>query len=178
MFDYQKLEDHIVQQMEAIFDQWIEEHEDLYIVSLDCARSMESIGVIANTTQYLEEQDDLDSEDYWYYKYCEEEWELFHTFETISADMKQYIEENVGIFSDPETFEYSEAFDEHCEKIIKHCVNALNRFRKSLGQTHSDLILTFHIQEYLDEEDIIEIVEKINPKDTIQEYIEHIEDFA
>ena len=34
---------------------------------------MESIGAIANTTHYLEEQTDTDTEDYWYYKYCEEE---------------------------------------------------------------------------------------------------------
>ena len=178
MFDYEKFENNVVRQIEDVFHKWVKENDDIYIFSLDCARGMESIGAIANTTHYLEEQADSDSDDYWYYKYCEEEWELFDAFEAISADMNQCLEENDGIFSDPETFEYSEVFDGHCEKIIECCVNALIRFRKSLGQNHSDIILTFNIREYLDEEERVEIVEKINGKSAVKEYAEHIEDFV
>ncbi|NBH32960.1 DUF4303 domain-containing protein [Clostridiaceae bacterium] len=93
MFDYEKFEHAILGQMTAVFNKWAEEKEDLYIFSLDCTRNLESIGVIGNTISYLEEQAEEDSEDYWYYKYCEEEWELFDMFEAVSADMGRYLEE-------------------------------------------------------------------------------------
>ena len=104
MFDYEKFENNVVQQMETILDKWIRENDDIYIFSLDCARGMESIGAIANTTRYLVKQSEPTSEEYWFYKYCEEEWELWNTFEVISADMSKCLEENDGVFSDPKTF--------------------------------------------------------------------------
>ncbi|MBO5146001.1 MAG: DUF4303 domain-containing protein [Lachnospiraceae bacterium] len=91
MFDYKKFENDIVQQMIITFNKLIAENEDLYIFSLDCTRAMDSIGVMANTIHNLEEQAEADSEDYWYYKYCEGEWELFDTFEAVSKDMRKYL---------------------------------------------------------------------------------------
>ncbi len=139
VFDYKKFEDGVVHQMEAAFDKWIRNNSDLYIFSLDCTRAMDSIGVIANTTHYLEEQAEPDAEDYWYYKYCEEEWELFDTFTTE---------------------------------------NALIRFRQFINKTHSNILLTFNIDEYLDGEDRIKVFEKINSGVAVKEYSEHIEEFA
>lgn len=178
MFDYEKFENDVFQQMEAVLDKWTRENDDLYIFSLDCARGMESIGVTANTTHYLEEQAEPGSEDYWYYKFCEEEWELFYAFEVVSADMNKYLDENDGIFSDPETYEYSEAFDEHCEKVIKSCQNALIRLRKFINQNHSDILLAFNIREYLDGEQRIDIFKKVNSGNAVKEYSEHIEEFV
>lgn len=178
MFDYENFENNIVQQMEIVLDKWIKENDDIYIFSLDCARGMESIGAIANTTHYLVEQAEPTSSEYWFYKYCEEEWDLWNTFELISADMNKCLDEKNGIFSDPETYKYSEVFDKHCKKIIECCVNALIRFRQSLTQNHSHIILTFNIREYLDEEDRIKIFEKINSKSAIKEYSEHMKEFA
>ena len=40
------------------------DNNDIYIFTLDCSRSMDSIGVIANTQHYLEEQADIESEDF------------------------------------------------------------------------------------------------------------------
>ena len=98
MFDYEAFENKVFQQMERIFDQWTTEQDDIYIFSLDCAIGMESIGVMANTTHYLEEQAEPAASDYWFYKYCEEEWELFHWFQEISEEMNQYLLENEGGF--------------------------------------------------------------------------------
>ncbi len=178
MFDYEKFENEVVHQMEAVFEEWIKDNNDLYIFSLDCTREMDSIGVIANTTHYLEEQVESDSEDYWYYKYCENEWDLFHTFTAVSADMKKYLDDNRNIFTNLETHEYSEAFDEHFDKIIECCENALIRFRRYINKTHPDILLTFNINEYLDGEDRVEVFEKINSGDAMKEYSEHIEEFA
>ncbi len=75
MFDYKKFEDNIMPAMENTLKKWVQEHDDIYIMSLDCARDMTSIGIIANTQEYLSGQTDGESEDYWYYKYCEAEWE-------------------------------------------------------------------------------------------------------
>lgn len=178
MFDYERFENDLVQQMLVVFNNWIEQNHDLYIFSLDCASGMESIGAIANTTRYLVEQAEPTSEKYWFYKYCEEEWELWNTFEVISADMKRCLEENDGIFSDPKTYEYSAVFDEHCEKIIESCVNALIRFRQSLSQKHFDILLTFNIRECLDGDDRVEIFQSVNSESASKEYSEHIEEFA
>lgn len=124
MLDYQKFENDLVIAMEAALRKWEKEHEDIYILSLDCSRDMTSIGVIANTKQYLSEQSDTDSDDYWYYKYCEAEWELWEAggfTQEISAYMNQYVGENDERFTDPETFELLEAFDEHCDQMIETC---------------------------------------------------------
>lgn len=177
MFDYKKFENDVVQQMELALEKWLEENDDLYILALDCARGMDSIGVIANTAHYLEEQGEPDSEDYWYYKYCEDEWELFETFEDISADMRKYLEDNSNVFTNPETHEYLEAFDEHCGSIMECCKTALNRLRQAIGEKYS-ILLTFNMSEYLDGEERIEIFAKVNSESALKEYSEHIEDFA
>ena len=178
MFNYEKFENDVLGQMEAVLDKWAEEKDDLYIFSLDCARGMESIGVIANTTHYLEEQAEEDSEDYWYYKYCEEEWELFDTFEAVSADMGRYLEEQKNTFSNPETLTYSDAFDAHFDQIIDHCKHALLHFRQTINENHSHILLTFNVREFWDSEERAEIFQAINDENASKEYSEHIEDFA
>lgn len=61
MFDYKKFENDILIKMENLLWKWENEHDDIYILSLDCSRDMTSIGIIANTRQYLREQSDTDS---------------------------------------------------------------------------------------------------------------------
>ena len=180
MFNYEKFENDVLGQMEAVLDKWAEEKDDLYIFSLDCARGMESIGVIANTTHYLEEQAEPDSEDYGYYKYCEEEWDLWYAdgfVEDISTYMDQYLKEKSEHFTDPETFEFLESFDEHCSKMIESCKKALVRLRQSVKQDFPNLLLTYNIREYLDNEERTEIFALVNSSEASEEYAEHIEDF-
>lgn len=178
MFDYERFENNLVQQMLVVFNNWIEQNHDLYIFSLDCARGMESIGVIANTTHYLEEQTAPDSEDYWYYKYCEEEWDLFDTFKTISADMCKCLDDNIAVFTSPEQpHEYSEVFDKHCDEIINRCKNALIRFKKIINKNHSDILLNFNIREYLNSDDRTKIFQSVNSESASKEYSGHIEEF-
>lgn len=178
MFDYERFENHVVQQMETIYHKWIREHNDLYIFSLDCPRGADSIGVIANTMRYLEEQAKAEPEDYWYYKYCEEEWKLFETFEVLSEYMKKHLDDNSKLFTIHETHEYSEAFYNHCDKIIERCQNALIRFRKSINQSQSNILLVFNIREYFDNEEKISIFRELNSENACKEYMEHIGEFA
>lgn len=178
MFDYKKFENDVVRQMGIVLENWISENDDLYILSLNCTREMDSIGVIANTTHYLKEQIESDSEDYFYYKYCEDEWDLFDTFEDISADMCKHLNDNNNIFTNPKTYEYLEPFNEHCDKIIECCKAALNRFKQSINGKYPHILLTFNISEYLDGEERIEIFKELNSQSALKEYSEHIEDFV
>ena len=174
MFDYEKFEKKLVTQMKNALKSWSKENDDIYIFALDLARGADSVGVIANTKHYLNEQADKDSPDYYLFKYCEDEWELFDAFEDISKEMRKYIDENGDAFSDPKTYEYTEAFDEHCGKIIDGCKNALICFAKE----YPKLLFTFNIRDYMDTDERIEMFEKLNGAQAAKEYAEHIDEFA
>ena len=79
MFDYKQFEDELVTQMESTLEQLLEEYNDIYIFSLDIANDMGSAGIIANTYSFLEEQASPGDEDYYYFKYCEEEWDIWES---------------------------------------------------------------------------------------------------
>lgn len=49
MFDYEKFEKDLVAAMEKKLREWAEENDDIYILSLDLSRGMESVGMYANT---------------------------------------------------------------------------------------------------------------------------------
>lgn len=180
MFDYKKFENDIVIALENTLRKWTKEYDDIYILSLDCSRDMTSIGIVANTKQHLSEEAGTDSEDYWYYKYCEEEWgldEIDGLIKEISSYMNKYVEDNDERFTDPETFEFLDAFDEHCDKMIETCKKALVRFKQSINKDFPDLLLTFNIREYLDNEERAEFFALVNSKDASEEYAKHIDEF-
>lgn len=180
MFDYKKFENDIVNAMENTLRKWVKEYDDIYILSLECERDMTSIGIFANTKEYLKEQSAPDSDDYWYYKYCEQEWNLCDAggvLAEISSYMNQYVEENDERFTNPKTFEYLEAFDEHCDKMIETCEQALKRFKQLIKEEFPDLLLAFSIREYLDSEERTEFFALVNNKEASEEYAEHIDDF-
>lgn len=178
MFAYKEFEKKLVTRMENTLKDWNKENDDIYIFTLDIARGMDSVGVIANTSHYLEEKAAPDSRDYWYYKYCEVEWELFDTFGEISRELRKYIEHNDTAFTNPNTYEYTEAFNEHCEKVIGSCKNALVCFSQSVRAEYPELLITFNIREYIDGDERIEIFEKLNNAEAAAEYVEHIDEFA
>lgn len=153
MFDYQKFENDVTEQMKSILRQWKKENDDLYIFALDCSGEFDSIGVMANTTHYLAEQDEPDSEDYWYYKYCEEEWELSCAFEALSAEMSQFITDRGDNFINPQTFLYEKQFIEHQSNLINACKKALICLKQALDESRIDILLTFSIREYLDKKE-------------------------
>ncbi len=178
MFDYNAFEQDVIQQMTIVFQRWTAEHDDIYIFSLDCTRQMDSIGVIANTTHYLEEQTQEDLDTYWYNKYCEEAWELFDTFQTISENMQTYTNEKEDMFINPKTYTYTEAFDEHCDEIIKRCQKALIQFREKINPKYANILLTLQVGEYLDSDEKAEIFQAVNTETASQEYVAHIPEFV
>lgn len=182
MFDYEKFQKDVVAAMERKLREWSEENDDIYILSLDLTRGMESVGVYANTEAYLEEQtEEEDEEEFWYYKYCEEEWELCDVLDGISAYLRDYVNENSGQFSEEDDeglSVYTESFDTHCGQMIESCKKALESFREATKKEYPRLLLAFNIREYLDEEERMEIFSLVNSKKAAKEYAKHIEDFS
>lgn len=75
------------------------------------------------------------SEDYRYFKYCPEEWDLREgggPFREISAYMRGHKEENRRLFTDPETFAFTAAFEEHCRKVTEACKGRRSALRGGL----------------------------------------------
>ena len=119
---------------------------------------------ITNTKAYLAKQTVMSAEDYWYYKYCEEEWSNFETFEKISFDMYDYMKKMH--VSDDDV----DKFDNHHNNIIAACKNALRHLSILSG-----ILLTFNIREYLEQEERIALFELFNGKTmTAAEYTENI----
>lgn len=180
MFDYERFQRDVVAAMEEKLREWSEEKDDIYILLLDLSRGMDSVGVYANTEEYLKEQVGDEPEDRWYYKYCEEEWELCEVLDGISSYMRAFVNENSGQFSETDDMGiivYTESFDAHCEQMIESCKKALECFREQTKKEFPELLLDFNIREYLDEEERTEIFSLVNSKKAAKEYAKHIEDF-
>lgn len=199
MFDYEKFKSDIAAAMEKSLRKWAEENDDIYIISLDLSRDMTSVGVWANTLyflnkqcaavdhlktriidwantmNYLDEQDYDALEDYWYFKYCEQEWELCEAFEDISSYMRAFTEENGEQFG--RNYTYTEIFDEHCDKMAESCKKALEVFKGSVNKDFPELLITFNINEYLDDDERVKVFSLVNSKKAAEEYMKHIADF-
>lgn len=182
MFDYKQFEDELVTQMENTLKQLLKEYNDIYIFSLDIDNDMSSAGIVANTYSFLEEQASPGDEDYYYFKYCEEEWDIWESgnFDKIKDNMSTYLEINHENFSKKNDgiYIYTELFYEHCSKIIESCTNALIRFNNFKTTICPGLLLTFNIREFLEEDERIGIFKKLNTQEAAEEYSEHIDEFA
>ena len=172
MFDYKKFEDRLVLQMENTLAKLLKEHDDIYIFSLSLSSDADSVWVIANTIHNLEEISDPGEEEYYYYKYSEEEWDLWETddFDSISDELGNY-----DVYEDEDE---EDAFCAHRDRAIDSCRNALIRFNTYKNKACPGLLLTFYVREYLDGEECIELFAKLNSKEALAEYSEHIEDFV
>ncbi|MFS0882347.1 DUF4303 domain-containing protein [Metabacillus niabensis] len=148
-FNYNKFSNDLFQELVTAFQKMTEEHKDLYAFTLSCSRDVRSIGVIANTKTYLAKNADKQSEDYWYYKYCENEWEIFDTFHTLSKDMSMFLENDPDKFTNPNTYFFTEEFDEHFDRIVAACDEVISRLRDSKGkQEHPNILLNFNVEDY------------------------------
>ncbi len=177
MFDYEEFGKKLFEKMQVVVPQIMEEYPDLYAVSLDLSDSLTSIGVIANYAGYLSENvEDEDEEDYMYFKYCEDEWGYFDTFEDISLILKGEIEENADIYTDAKTYQYTDKFAQHFDKLVKICVSVMAQYKAILGK--DEIFLTVDVREVLDQNARIAIFKSINGEQMAKEYEENIEEFC
>lgn len=168
-FDYKKLENDLLVAVEEYAKSQFDKKNDMYIMSIEYYPDFTTFIVIrANTYSYLEKQVEKDDEDYTYYKYCEEEWDLYHDLEEISNLLQDEYNEMEEKFGDEE---FEKLQKEHAEKIFDVCKNVLKRFKETETYTQfNKLYLNVYIREYFDEEEILQTFEEINGKDGIEEY--------
>ena len=157
-------------------DSWInkKDNQDIYIISIDISDSLRSIGLIANTLDNLNSQSRYGDDDYFYYKYCEDEWEIYDTSDEISKLMDDHITNNYEKFHESSTDRYSDAFYKYGEIIVDSCVDTLKIFKAK----YPDVIFNVNMRDTFDEDERIRIFSALNDDTSVKEYSEHIEDFA
>ncbi len=183
-FNFEKFKEEVILATKKAFLEIMDEYKDstVYAFSLTCDSAVRSIGVVANTKEALEKEID-NEEDRYYYKFCEQEWEIWdaadNEFQEIRNSLLEFQENNKDKISDSESI-YTEFFDEFREKIFDICVQALIEIKDEgffQDKCKENIIINFMIPEYLDEDYSIEVFSKLNSGIVVKEYKEHIEDF-
>ena len=171
--DFIKLKSSIYESINIAFEEIINKYSDVYSFTLDISDCLCSLGIIANTESYLKEQtsNDINHEDYFYYKYSCVEWDIWNSnedkFNLISSNIKEYIEKNEFKFVNQD-YSYTDEFFELQSKIFDICVKSLKEFSNSkLYKKHSNIILNFEVREYFDEDEIIKIFSYLNPDELL-----------
>lgn len=166
-FDYGKFEDDLFVAVEEYAKSQLVNKDDVYIMSIEYFPEFTTFVTIrANTYSYLEDQVE-DEEDYTYYKYCEEEWDLYEDLESLSGVLQaQYnaMEEEYGD-------EFDRFQEEHATKIIEICKTVMKRFKETdTYKKFPQLYLNAYVREYFTEEESIQTFCEINGADNIDEY--------
>lgn len=172
MFDYEKFKENLLVAVEEYAKSQLVNKDDLYIMSIEYFPEFTTFVVIrANTYSYLEEQVE-DEEDYTYYKYCEEEWDLYEDLEELSSVLQaQYkeMEENCGE-------EFYKLQEEHATKIIEICKTVMKRFKETdTYKKFPKLYLNVYVREYFSDEETVQMFCELNGEDNIEEYSDWLE---
>lgn len=189
IFDYNKFEEDVYLYVIKYIKKWSAEKTDIYALSINCADEVDSgIVINANTMSYFQKQlakqgEEKDKDNYYYYKFCEEEWELWSEWNDAEnrkmADyMKTYCNQLEEAYED-EWEIYDAKYEAHQVKIQEACIRALKKIRESEAyKMIPGAFLNFYIREKFSEEEKIEIIEKINGKDFCQDYIDYLNSFS
>ena len=128
-FNYEKLEKNLLEAVEEYAASQLDQKDDMYIMSIEYFPEFTTfIAIRANTYSYLKEQVDEDDESYTYYKYCEEEWDLYEDVKEISSALQAEYNEMEEKYND-DAFE--EAQEKHAEKVIDICRNVMKKFKET-----------------------------------------------
>lgn len=163
-----------------------EENENVYSYSLIINSDLSSIGVAANTVEYLEDNiDDEDNE--MYYKFCEQEWKIYNEtneyLNEVQELLNKFISENDSLLSENTNnsyYTYTKFFEDFRERIFEFCIESLYEVKLSnfLDEfLKGENFINFMIPEYLSQEYSIEIFEKLNSGSIVVEYVDNIEEF-
>lgn len=184
-FNFEKFKEEVIFAVKKAFLEIMDEYKEstVYGFSLICDSSARSIGVVANTKEALKEQIE-DEDDRYYYKFCEQEWEIWDAaddeFQHIRNSLVDFQENNEDKISDSDTYVYTEFFEKFREKIFDACVEGLIEIKNEgffQDKCKENVFINFMVPEYLDEDYSIEVFSKLNDGIVVKEYKEHIEDF-
>ncbi|WP_252225846.1 DUF4303 domain-containing protein [Clostridium sp. ZBS2] len=184
-FDFNEFKQNIILATKSAFLEIVKTNKEdtVYAFSLNCSADVRSIGIIANTKSALNDIVDGSDNDFWYYRFCPEEWKIWNgaddKFYRIGNKLKAFQEDNKDRISDSETNVYTYFFQEFREKIFDVCIDALLELKEEeffANNSKEGIELNFWVSEFLDEEESIDIFSKLNDKNTVDEYKEHIEE--
>ena len=168
-FDYEKLEKDLLVAVEEYAKSQLDKKDDMYIMSIEYYPDFTTfVAVRGNTYSYLAEQAEEDDEEYTYYKYCEEEWDLLEDLKEVSTVLQTTYNEMEETYGDDE---FDELQEEHATKIIDVCKNVMKKFKDTdVYKEYPKLYLNVYVREYFDEEETIEIFRELNGEEAIEEY--------
>lgn len=166
-FDYEKFAEKLLVAVEEYAKTQLVNRDDLYIMSIEYFPDFTTFVVIrANTYSYLKEQVE-DEEDYTYYKYCEEEWDLYESLEGISSDLQVHYNKMEEMYGE----EFYKEQEQHATKIIEICKTVMKRFKETdTYKKFPKLYLNVYVREYFTNEECIKIFCDLNGEDNIEEY--------
>ncbi|MCM1127536.1 MAG: DUF4303 domain-containing protein [Lachnospiraceae bacterium] len=157
--------EHFEEQLSIIMNNVIIElsKENIYSCSITYDPNINAIWLIANTKDELAKHVE---KDYFYYKYCEEEWEIWNIKEKELSDLLLRTDEKLKNITMLPVYRY---------EILNSSINVLKKIRNN--QKNSKWLFNVYIREYFAEEEMKAIYSYINGSDA-QEFCEHIEEFA
>lgn len=176
-FDFNNFKTDLIMATENVFLEIINKYQDIYAFSLSFSSNLMNIGVFANTLKGLDKKMKEDPENIWYYKFCEEEWEINEdqspNFQKIKQNLINYLQSHE--ITD-ENYIYTDLFIAFRNKIFKTCVEALLTLKRR-GIFLDNIIINFYVREYFNGEEAIDIFKTLNEKDNISDFIEYIDEF-
>lgn len=166
-FEYEEFEEHLLEMVEAYAKSQLNKKEDFYIMSLEYFPEFTTfVAIRANTYSYLNEQVE-DEEDYSYYKFCEEEWDLYGDLKEASCALQARYNQMEKMYGD----EFYKFQEEHATKIIEICKTVMKRFRETdTYKKFPKLYLNAYVREYFSNEECIQIFCELNGEDRRAEY--------
>lgn len=166
-FDYEGFEAHLLEMVEAYAKSQLDKKEDLYIMSLEYFPEYTTfVAIRANTHSYLEEQVE-DEEDYSYYKFCEEEWDLYGDLKEASYALQARYNQMEEMYGDA----FEKYQEEHATKIIEICKTVMKRFKETdIYKKFPELYLNVYVREYFSDEECIRTFCDLNGEDKREEY--------
>lgn len=179
VFDYDQFEQDVYAFVEEYIRKWSAEKKDIYGFSIDCSPEYDWVRLIANTETYLQtNMEKSTKEEYFYYRFHEEEWELWGESDEIYKCMdtyKQRLWKSCG--EDDELWE--SRYTEHKQKIQESCIKVLKKIKTSeVYQLISGVYLNFYIREQMREADARRIFTEINGEGFCPEYIDNAREFT
>ncbi len=150
-------------------------NEQLYIISFALSDPLSDVssycGVYMNTEENLKRQiedaDEEDKEDVFYYRYCEDEWDVLEEDSKYFQKFFDYIEKKELD---------SEDIMEWYELVVEAV--CLLRDEEYFEKTYKDdVLITIYAHNYCEQDEMIELFKRMNKGKKCEDYIENIEDF-
>lgn len=180
-FAYKKFGLKLKEAIQNIYREMVIAYEDMYAFSLDVSRDGRSIGVLGNSNaNYIAQTKALDPEERWYYKYCEDEWDICGEKFILALEEKYQLSAlSNQMFVYVDKLSDTEQNAKYMDKISDKCMEAMSELAESgfFTSLKPNIIITFHIRDYFSSEYVFNNFKKLNNEELAKEYGAHMEDF-